>query len=219
MCECWVKSELCSAAQPEGGHRATGQNTSKMVQSHQLLPISFQELQPAAPHKAAFPQRCWCYWFLTIHPRAGWSLRCITLQWRVFPAFHEWLCRLSLQPALSRCFIADHLLIWHAPKHSPFGSQDPHFGWKPNCSPLSLDSHNCFWGTYMQRGNALLSPTETERWGQIVTAQTHSSIIEISIFLRGNPGLWSTEKGLRKTETTYPLWELRYMKHKKKQKL
>lgn len=76
------------------------------------------------------------------------------LQWSVSPAFNEWLCCLSVQPALSQCFIADHLLIWQAPKHSPFGSQDPHFGWKSNHSPLSLDSQNYFWGTYMHWGNA-----------------------------------------------------------------
>lgn len=103
-------------------------------------------------------------------PNHSSSCRLVSaLQWSVSPAFNEWLCCLSLQPALSRCFGADHLLIWQAPKHSPFGSQDPHFGWKPNHSPLSLDSQNYFRGTYMQWGNALPSPTETEMWEQVLS--------------------------------------------------
>lgn len=48
-----AKLNLSSALlRSKRGHGATGQNTSKTVQSHCLHPSSFQELEPAAPHKA-----------------------------------------------------------------------------------------------------------------------------------------------------------------------
>lgn len=133
--------------------------------------------------------------FILNHSSLCWLVS--LLQWSVSPAFNEWLCCLPVQPTLSRCFIADHLLIWQAPKHSPFGSQDPHFGWKSNHSHLSLDSRNYFWGTYMHWGNAphrirnitadtVMPPPQQHFWSGT------------GILLWGNPEFWAKSEGRAK---------------------
>lgn len=135
------------------------------------------------------------------------------LQWSVSPAFNEWLCCLPEQPTLSWCFIADHLLIWHAPKHSSFRSQDPHFGWKSNHSPLSLNSQNYFWGTYTHWGNA----PHRIRNIRADTVMAHSSIsnLELGFSSEGTQNSEPKVTGRAKQTQLSSFWELRYLKQER----
>lgn len=189
-----------------------------MVQSHQLRLSGFQELEPAAPHKAGLPQGCWWHWFLSIHPLAGWSPHCNG----VCPQLSMNDCAACLCSQL--CLAAlEQIICW--------------FGKPPNTALLDhrtlilAGSQTILLSAWIVK-TIFEAPTCNEemlclhRQKQKCASRSchgseprHHFLLGTGLSYWGNPGLWATGKIWAKHKMTYLCRELGYLKKIKEPQL